>query len=82
MSMTRATTTPPTGATRATTAEPAPVRRAKRRPNGSGKAPKRDVRVPDDEWVPTAELAASRGETMGLAIRWGLEEYRRRFGDT
>lgn len=62
------------------TTTPVPVRRAKRRPNGSGKAPKRDVRIPDDEWSPAAELAAARGETMGLAIRWGLEEYRRTFG--
>lgn len=63
-----------------TTTPETPVRRrAPRRPNGSGKAPKRDVRIPDDEWGPTAEIAAARGETMGLVIRRALEEYRTRY---
>jgi hypothetical protein len=66
-----------------TTEQTTPVRqRAKRRPNGAGRAPKRTVRVPDDEWQETDAIAAARGDTVGAAIRWGLEEYRRRFGDT
>lgn len=41
----------------------------------SAGTPRHSVRVPDETWVPAAQKAARRGETMSDVIRAALEEY-------
>jgi hypothetical protein len=35
----------------------------------------RNVRVPDDEWLPALEVARDRGETLASVLRAALARY-------